>query len=160
MKEKLFINIGILSGGKSSRMGQDKARLEYRGTSFMANMVNMFSDLDICSRIIISSGHFGDYELSDLNGGKILQVSDSIRDYGPIEGLFQILNHSDQRWTFITAIDMPFMTRDYVEYLVSFTDDEYDMFCDSMQNIKKNLKFCKNIIYFLSLLLFFILYFS
>lgn len=94
------LSVGILAGGKSSRMGQDKVLLKLKQKSFLDILINEFSDFD---ELIISLDYLNRYK--ELSCKK---VEDSIKDIGPIEGIRQILKESKNKYNFICAADMPF----------------------------------------------------
>lgn len=118
------LSVGILAGGKSSRMGQDKALLKLKQKSFLDILINEFSDFD---ELIIS--------LDDLNRYKELDykiVEDVVKDIGPIEGIRQILKKSKNKYNFICATDMPFLKKEIAEYIKTFICSDFDCYviCD------------------------------
>ena len=120
------LSVGILAGGKSSRMGQDKVLLKLKQKSFLDILINEFSDFD---ELIISLDYLNRYK--ELSCKK---VEDSIKDIGPIEGIRQILKESKNKYNFICAADMPFLKKDIVEYISTFISSDFDCYiiCDEM----------------------------
>lgn len=118
------LSVGILAGGKSSRMGQDKVLLKLKKKSFLDILINEFSDFD---ELIISLDYLNRYK--ELSCKK---VEDSIKDIGPIEGIRQILKESKNKYNFICAADMPFLKKDIVEYISTFISSDFDCYiiCD------------------------------
>ena len=116
-------SVGILAGGKSSRMGKNKALLEYESGTFISRQ---FSEFD-GHEIIISSSGQKEYENYPY---KI--VSDENKDIGPIEGIRQILKSSENDYVFICACDMPFVTSEIADYIAEFISSDYDCYviCD------------------------------
>ncbi len=112
--ERMFA-IGILAGGKSSRMGQDKAALLWQGESFLERQLRLAACQEGCGQILVSVGscpgsrqnvrNLPQPETSEI---PLITVSDIRRDYGPLEGICRILQASDYQWVFIMAVDMPF----------------------------------------------------
>ena len=78
------ITAGILTGGKSSRMGCDKALLPYRGETFLAHLAGQ---LDWCDEILISVGRTGGEALAPWG----TLVRDELEGFGPVEGIYQLL---------------------------------------------------------------------
>jgi len=107
----------ILTGGKSSRMGADKALLELEGDTLLTRAVSLCSKF--CDEILISSNaeehRIGPYRL----------VADEVKDCGPMGGIYSCLKESSNDWNFVLSVDAPFVIRDFVEFLVSQTSD-YD----------------------------------
>ena len=54
------ISIALLAGGKSSRMGQNKALLTYDGKTFLERLIEEFCDFD---EILVSVRDENQYEL-------------------------------------------------------------------------------------------------
>ena len=90
----------ILTGGESSRMGEDKALLIVNGKTLIQNLIDKLNPLfeDI---IIVDSNK---KRLANL-GVKI--VEDEIKGYGPLMGIYSGLMASNTDLNFITACDIP-----------------------------------------------------
>lgn len=112
-------SVGILAGGRSTRMGKNKALLEYESGTFIGRIINEFHGKDI----IISSS--GQKEYEDL---PVKIVKDEYEDIGPLEGIRQILKASDKDYVFICACDMPFITSKIADYISEFISSDYDCY--------------------------------
>jgi molybdopterin-guanine dinucleotide biosynthesis protein A len=105
------ISAGILAGGKSSRMGENKAFLEFGEEPFLYRISR------ICSRhedILISVDDLKKYP--DL---PYPAVADEKQGFGPLEGIYQLLSHVKHPYCLIVATDMPLLTE---EFLSAFED--------------------------------------
>jgi molybdopterin-guanine dinucleotide biosynthesis protein A len=101
----------ILSGGKSSRMKQDKGLMEIEGKLMIHYCYNSMSE--ICNEIIVSAN-------SDkyLNLGYNI-VTDIIPDCGPIGGLYTALKNCNTEYMLIQPVDMPFLPNRIYKTLLS-----------------------------------------
>lgn len=117
------ISVGILCGGKSTRMGQDKALLQLNGERFLTRICK---ELDSFSQVLVSVAKSGDY--SDILDSKCQVVCDEHREIGPIEGIYQVLSHADSEYVFVCAGDMPFIKKELVEYMSEFISSDYDCY--------------------------------
>lgn len=100
----------ILAGGKSRRMGEDKAFLGYEGTSFIEAAVQKLKPY--CSEILISS----DNPTISIPG--TLRVSDEIKDIGPLGGLYSCLKRSSYDEALVIPIDTPFITPELIGHIL------------------------------------------
>ena len=114
------ISIGILAGGKSTRMGKNKALLTINEKRFIDKIAG---ELGGFSQTLISAANKGDYEELGLP-----IVYDEHRDIGPLEGIYQILQAAEQEHVFICAADMPFITKELVNYMAEFVSSDYDCY--------------------------------
>ncbi len=112
-------SVGILAGGKSSRMGKNKALLEFESETFIGRIVNEFEGHEI---IISASGQTG----YDKLPAKI--VNDENIDIGPIEGIRQVLKASTEDYVFVCACDMPFVNAKIADYIAEFISSDYDCY--------------------------------
>jgi len=108
----------ILAGGKSIRMGQDKAFIEINGVPII---LRVFAVLDRLFRetIIVASQK---ETYAELN---IPVYSDLVPGQGALGGLYTGLLHSTFPYSFCVACDMPFLDRALIEYLLTRID-QYD----------------------------------
>lgn len=117
------ITVAILAGGKSSRMGKDKASLEYQGKTFLEHLVEEFQSAD---ELIISNRWLS---LSEpLITQNIKMVHDRTPNKGPLEGLRSVLETATKDYVFVCATDMPFVKKEIPEYLSDFFSTDYDAY--------------------------------
>ena len=115
------LSVGVLAGGKSSRMGQNKALLQIESKRFIDRICGELSGF---SEVLISAAKKGTYEDMGLP-----VVYDERVDIGPLEGIYQILSHAKEDYVFICAADMPFLKKELVEYMAEFVSSDYDCYC-------------------------------
>ena len=94
------MTLGVLAGGRSSRMGRNKAELKTaEEETFLEHIIGLgkgFND------VIVSEDVEGRYSISEVR-----YVADEVREIGPLEGIWQILNASWTEYVMIVATDMP-----------------------------------------------------
>lgn len=123
MQQKQALTIGILAGGKSSRMGSDKAKLLYEGIPFVKKIADELSGFD---QIILSTAY--ESKNDEIRLPRVKTVSDSIPDCGPIEGIRQVLKASRNDFVFFCATDMPLLSKKLPEYISSFISSDYNCY--------------------------------
>ncbi|WP_430815051.1 molybdenum cofactor guanylyltransferase [Carboxylicivirga sp. RSCT41] len=94
----------ILAGGLSSRMGQDKGLLEYKGRALIEYSIDALKPL--CTEIIISSNN-PEYEQYGLR-----VIADVHEKTGPIGGLYASICEAKTDDILVCPCDMPFITPD------------------------------------------------
>lgn len=103
------ISAGILAGGKSSRMGENKARLKLDDQSFLEKIA---SECRGFSEILISVDTLEKYR--DI---PYRMVEDELIGYGPLEGIFQLVRACTEEYIFIAATDMPFLNAEFLNLM-------------------------------------------
>ena len=91
----------ILCGGKSSRMGQNKALLKINGKYIISYIIEMLQPF--CDEIIISTNT---KELDFLGHKTVKDIYDNI---GPVSGIFSSLLQSKNKRNAILSCDTPFI---------------------------------------------------
>lgn len=119
MKNK-NISVGILAGGKSSRMGRNKALIEINNVRIIDSLIGEFSSF---AEVIVSAGEKGIYEDT---GATV--VYDENKDMGPMEGIRRVLASSKSEYVFICAADMPFMKKEIVQYIAGYISSDHDCY--------------------------------
>lgn len=109
----------ILAGGKSSRMGSNKAFLKLKGKTFIERQINLLREM--FDEILISANTPSEYEYLNLPVFK-----DIYPDKGPLCGIYTSLINSGSLYTFMLACDMPFVESGLIKHLKGFTKD-YDV---------------------------------
>jgi molybdenum cofactor guanylyltransferase len=100
----------ILAGGKSTRMGRDKALLEYEGRILLARALDMARSVTREVRIVGKQEKFAAFAPV---------VEDIFRDCGPLGGIHAALRASGSELNLILAVDMPFVSAGFLQYLVA-----------------------------------------
>lgn len=102
----------VLCGGRSSRMGRDKASLPFGDEVLLQRVVRLVRDIVSDVVVVARPGQ----ALPPLRSG-IRVVFDEILDQGPLGGLGPGLRASRADAVFATACDAPFVSRGVVELL-------------------------------------------
>jgi molybdenum cofactor guanylyltransferase len=102
----------ILAGGKSSRMGANKALLKIGDKTVIERIVHQLNR--IVDEIIVVTNHFQDYEFLQLP-----MVEDNWKGMGPLAGIEAGLNASSTERNLVVACDMPFISIDLGKYLLT-----------------------------------------
>ena len=95
----------VLAGGRSSRMGRDKALLSVDSETLIERTVKeLRKSVD---EIIIASNNQCKYNIPDT-----LEVPDIFTDMGPLGGIHAGLLAANHPYAFVVAADMPFFSAD------------------------------------------------
>ncbi len=95
----------VLCGGRSARMGRDKATLRYDRHSFLQQAIMRLKN--VCDDVVIS----GQTQLAH----ELVMIPDLITDLGPVGGIAASLEHARQHQfagCLVTPIDTPWLTAD------------------------------------------------
>lgn len=103
----------ILAGGKSSRMGRDKAWLEVGSQTLLARQIELVRELG-AREVFISGRPDVDYAEFDC---RVLQ--DEVPNAGPLAGIAAALEAAKASLVFVLAVDMPNMSADCLRRLVA-----------------------------------------
>jgi molybdopterin-guanine dinucleotide biosynthesis protein A len=110
------ISLVLQAGGKSSRMGRDKALVPFRGMTLIEYILSQTQGLAQDTLIITNSPD--DYRFLGLP-----LFPDVIPDWGALGGLYSAIIHAPQDTCLVLACDMPFVNRPLLTYLVSLLPD-------------------------------------
>ena len=111
------INCIILSGGLSSRMGEDKALLKVGTKSIIELMIDKLKPF--CDEIIISAN---DVEKYSEFGYKV--VPDKFKDSGPLAGIYSSLFESNTERNFVISSDLPLVPQKIIERLINYNSSK------------------------------------
>ena len=106
----------ILAGGKSSRLGRDKAWEDVGGQRIIDRVIGALQSS--CHEVLI----IGDRpeRQNELSLPKCIQYrSDELKGRGSIGGLYTGLKASDTLWSLVVACDMPFISRELIRFMLS-----------------------------------------
>ncbi len=105
----------ILAGGKSSRMGQPKAWIDYHGAPQVLYLQDMLKEL--CANVCISANEWPEH----LPNYTIIPDHPSLTGHGPISGLlsaFLLL----KKPILLIACDYPYLEKKHIHFLLSNRD--------------------------------------
>lgn len=114
------MNAILLAGGKSTRFKTNKALANYKGETFIEHLAKLLDK------------HFEDVYIvvDDQEKYKFLEhykiVEDIIPNKGPLGGIYTGLIYSDTTYNYVTAVDMPLISNQYLEFIQTW-DQDYDV---------------------------------
>jgi len=101
----------LLAGGESRRMGKDKATVLFRGKPLWQIQVELLRGLNP-AKIFVSGRTDPAWRPADVQF-----VADDPPSRGPLSGLAASLAEMNTAHLLVLAIDMPFMTEQYLKFL-------------------------------------------
>lgn len=117
----------VLAGGKSTRMnGNNKAFLKYKDKTFIENILEVLKEFN---KIYISVDDKEKYK--DLN---YELIEDEYKEIGPIGGIYSALKVIKEEYVFITACDMPKISKKLINILKSNLTKDYQYIIFSDEN--------------------------
>lgn len=109
----------ILAGGKSSRMGRDKAWLEIAGQTLLARQIGLAQELGAVE-IFISGRADVDYSTF---GWRVLQ--DRFSEAGPLAGIERALDTTTAPMLLVLAVDLPEMSPEFLRTLAKNCSEDH-----------------------------------
>ena len=100
----------VLAGGKSTRMGQDKAFLKLQGRTLLERALDLAQAVCREVRIVGSPQKFAAF-------GAVIE--DILPGRGPLAGIHAALKSSRTELNLLLAVDLPFMTPAFLHHLIS-----------------------------------------
>lgn len=104
----------VLAGGKSLRMGTDKGLMKFNGKKMIEHVLDVLKE--ITEQVMIVSNH------ADYKQFGYPVISDAYPNSGPLGGMHAGLRNSGHKWNFILSCDIPFMTPDFLKFLISVVE--------------------------------------
>ena len=113
-KEKhLFSGISgvVLTGGKSSRYGINKAYVKVCGTPMIVKVIDVMRQL--FKNIVLITNDPEEYASLGLS-----MYEDIVKGLGPLGGIYTALMSIKEEAGFFVACDMPFIRKELIEYMI------------------------------------------
>lgn len=111
---KLPLTAAILAGGRSRRMGLDKALLTIGGRTLMGRVEDAVEQ--VCEHVIVVTNRPDTLSAAGL-GADVRIVTEEVPDLGPLGGLVAALEAAEDEWILAVAADMPWIVPDVVRLL-------------------------------------------
>jgi molybdopterin-guanine dinucleotide biosynthesis protein A len=89
----------VLAGGKSLRMGRDKAIMEFQGHTLLEHMVRLVSTAASPVRIVGREN-----------------LPDKVPGCGPLGGIQTALDVTESEWNLFVAVDLPLLTSEFLKW--------------------------------------------
>ena len=105
----------ILSGGKSRRMGENKAFIRVGAKTIIETIVDLF--LELFSETLIVTNHARLYNHLGVN-----VYEDILPERGALGGLYTGLVQAASPFAFVAGCDMPFLRGTVIRYLCELTN--------------------------------------
>ncbi|MBU3112621.1 molybdopterin-guanine dinucleotide biosynthesis protein B [Clostridium lacusfryxellense] len=110
----------VLTGGHSTRMGQDKAFLKLYDKSFLDVIL---TSLSIFPSNYISCNKGQSSKLSSYN-----LITDEYESIGPIGGLYSGLHSIKSDYIFVCSCDTPLISSSFIEFICSYISSDFDVY--------------------------------
>lgn len=107
----------VLAGGKSTRMGKDKALLKIGSKSFV--QIAMDKLINICDEVIIVSNRS---KLKFRLPPNVMVVSDLEKNTGPMMGILSGLTQIGTMSGLVLACDLPLVPKEFLLYLTELVE--------------------------------------
>lgn len=108
-RKKVLYSLLVLAGGKSSRMGRDKAKLLLGEKSFLECILDKAEMLGIGETYL--SGH-------DWDGKGVRTVPDRYRERGPLGGMHACFSVMDTPYALVLPVDVPQISLSVLQILL------------------------------------------
>ena len=110
MDPHLDVAAFILAGGRSTRMGTDKAFVTFAGRTLLARALNVARSVTSDVRIVGDPVKFSPFAPV---------IEDLVPGCGPLAGIHAALRASTAEFNLILAVDMPFVSPALLHFLIS-----------------------------------------
>ncbi len=110
----------VLAGGKSSRMGTDKAFLDFHGQTLLERALAVMGA--VCDQVMIVGDRAKFAEYDSPKYGAV--VADIFPGCGPLGGIHAALAHSSAELNLMLAVDMPFVSAELLLFLWAAAEGE------------------------------------
>ncbi len=110
-REKDIVGV-ILAGGKSRRMGTNKALLPYQGRPLIEHIANVVRE--VFEHVVVVADEGEAYSFLNLP-----LHPDIYKDRGPLGGIHAAFHHTNASTLFVVSCDLPGITPQLIEYLVN-----------------------------------------
>jgi molybdopterin-guanine dinucleotide biosynthesis protein A len=116
MSDLIPIGGFILAGGESSRMGVDKGLLEIAGEPMIVRAARLVESVVGARAVVVGTPE-------KYRGLGLRAIADDWPGCGPLGGIATALRASDADWNLIVACDLPYLTREWLEFLLARARD-------------------------------------
>ena len=118
----------LLAGGRSSRMGQNKALLQWQGKSFLENITERLSQV-VDHIVVVGNDRQNAMQLPLVSLNSVAWAKDEQEDAGPLEGIRVGLRELVPKCNlaFVTSCDVPLLKPAIVTKLLDALGDQHSI---------------------------------
>lgn len=98
----------ILAGGRSSRMGRDKAQIPWGSGTLLSHACDRMQQ--VVAKTYIVGG-------AQSAGAADAVLTDSFIGCGPLAGIHSALKHAETDWSLVLAVDLPLVNSALLEFI-------------------------------------------
>ena len=113
----------ILIGGRSTRLGRDKAFVELGGMTLLDRAVHTVKAVSAFERVTVVAGNSMQLATQSVAAG-VPFIFDLYENRGPLGGLHAALANARTPWIFVLACDYPFVSSDLIKLIAGKMSDE------------------------------------
>jgi molybdopterin-guanine dinucleotide biosynthesis protein A len=113
------ISAFILAGGASSRMGQDKALLDFGGVPLILRTARLLEPLVAGVTLVGSPRRYAALGLSGIEDNAYPHEASDNAGCGPLAGIATALATTNSIWNLIVACDLPYLSEEWIDWLLS-----------------------------------------
>ena len=118
---KSDITAVILAGGRSRRLGRDKAVEPFAGEPLIRRVIRRASEAVVTQHVVVVVADPSRAAALPLDDGHQTAV-DVFPDCGSLGGIYTGLNASSTEWALVTACDMPFLSAPLLANMAGLRD--------------------------------------
>ncbi|UCE66298.1 MAG: molybdenum cofactor guanylyltransferase [Candidatus Zixiibacteriota bacterium] len=110
----------VIAGGKSERFGRDKRKILVSGITLIERTIGILKELLGWHPFVVGDN------LNDFQIDPGFIIKDARPDSGPLGGIVAALEKCETAWGLMLAVDLPNITAQDLESLVTATDESFD----------------------------------
>jgi molybdopterin-guanine dinucleotide biosynthesis protein A len=114
----------VLIGGRSSRLGRDKATVELGGMSLAGRAAKTVQNALAPECVTLVAGNAAQFEVNAFLTDTAV-VFDLVEGRGPLGGIHAALSYARTPWIFVLACDYPFVPPELLKLLGGFVSDDF-----------------------------------
>lgn len=115
------LSVAIIAGGKSSRMGTDKALVNIANKPMLQHVIDRTAGLGQSETILITNQPDAHAQFG------LPMFADILPEKGSLGGIYTALTYTQSLYTLVVACDMPFLNTELLRFMVSQVTAAFDI---------------------------------
>ena len=114
----LTLSGAVIAGGRSTRMGRDKASLLVHGEPLLLRQLRLLAEAG-CADLLVSLGATAPGPALTLVPDEVRIIADRSADAGPLAGLERVLTEARHELVLVLAVDLPALDAGFLRALLA-----------------------------------------